>query len=253
MLAEIIENKPLGRGNRWLKLRFPGAAVLDHEPGTVVGLALRHGKEVLRHAYTVSRSDPKARTLEFLYRVIPTGRMTPHLAALAPGDELQMTGRGGHPISGEVDTGPQGIVLVSTGTGIGPLYGFSQMAMSKKYALPITLFAGFREAQDACLDDDLRQLAAEHKNFQWHVSLSRPDPTWKGSRGHVTENIAQHLGPAGNLHFHLIGNGNMVVELYTVLLAAGLKDERVTSEIYFNYAENLDPARTKELASKFTL
>ena len=251
MLTTILENKPLGRGNRWLKLQVRGAATLDHEPGTVVGLSFRHGGEVLRHAYTVSRADREQRTLEFLYRVIPHGRMTPLLASLAPGGELLVTGRGGHPIAGEVDTDPEGIVLVSTGTGIGPLYGFSRSALSRNSGIPITLFAGFREEQDACLREELERLSGLHPNFEWHFSLSKPGASWTGLRGRVTESMSGVLGSVRNLHFHLVGNGNMVVELYEVLMAVGLRDERVTSEIYFNYPERLDADRIKSLASRF--
>ncbi|MGH7442366.1 MAG: FAD-binding oxidoreductase, partial [bacterium] len=97
MLALILENRVLGRGNRWLKIHVPGQSPLDHEPGTVVGLSVRIQQVPLRHAYTVSRADAAARTLEFLIRVIPGGRLSPHLASLEPGAELQITGRGGHP------------------------------------------------------------------------------------------------------------------------------------------------------------
>ncbi|HTB22167.1 MAG TPA: FAD-dependent oxidoreductase [bacterium] len=250
-LVSVLENSPAGRGNRWLKIQVPGQSPLDHEPGTVVGLSFRQGADAYRHAYTVSRADPEKRTLEFLYRVIPQGRMTPRMAGLSPGSEMQLAGRGGHPISGEVDPLAEGIVLASTGTGIGPLFGFSQMALARGLKLPIKLFAGFREAQDCCLREELGALAREHPNFEWHFSLSRPDAAWTGLRGHVTESMPALLGPVGNLHFHLVGNGNMVVELYEVLMALGLRDERVTSEVYFNYPEQLDPARLGLLASKF--
>lgn len=244
---------PLGRGNRWLKLEVHGDSPLDHEPGTVLGLAMRHGTEALRHAYTVSWADPAARTLEFLYRVIPGGRMTPHLSALGPGAELAIMGRGGHPISAEVSTQPAGLVLVSTGTGIGPIFGYSKKALQGGLEIPIQLFAGFREEEDACLKEELVQLAAKFPHFKWHFSLSRPQPSWKGLRGHVTESMATVLGPVGDQHFHLVGNGKMVVELYKVLRLVGLEDERVTSEIYFNYAEDLDPERLRSLAGKFKL
>jgi len=242
----------MGRGNRWLKLQLPEGATMDFEPGTVLGLSMRHEAGTLRHAYTVSRARPKERTLEFLYRVIPGGRMTPHLAALAPGAEMTIAGRGGHPISGEVDTAPEGIVLVSTGTGIGPVWGYAAMALEAGLKLPIKLFAGFREEADACLQEELTQLADKHPHFEWYFSLSKPGPAWKGLHGHVTESMPDLVGPIRNLHFHLVGNGEMVVDLYQVLMLAGLKDERVTSEIYFNWAENLDPKKLNFLASKFT-
>jgi NAD(P)H-flavin reductase len=252
MIAKVLQNEEISRGNRWLKLQVMDGPPLDHEPGTVLGLTMQHGRETLRHAYTVSRADPAKRTLEFLYRVIPHGHMTPHLAALAPGAEMGMPGRGGHPISGEVDTQPAGIVLVSTGTGIGPIWGYSQAALAQGLKTPIKLFAGFREAQDCCLQAELTALAENYPNFEWHFSLSQPDAAWKGLRGRVTESMPALLGPVRDLHFHLVGNGNMVVELYGALMLAGLKDGRVTSEIYFNYAEEIDPARLKLLAEKFT-
>ena len=252
MNAFVLENKALGRGNRWLKLQFKPGENLDHEPGSVVGLSIRHGQGLLRHAYTVSRADPAARTLEFLYRVIPDGRMTPHLAQAGPGAEVLLSGRGGHPIRGEVATDPEGIVLVSTGTGIGPLYGYSQRALAAGLTLPLRLFAGFREEADACLQDELAALAAAHPNFSWQFSLSRPGPDWKGLRGRVSESMPALLGPVRNLHFHLVGNGTMVVELYHALLAVGLKDERVTSEVYFNYTDEIDGDKVDAIAARFT-
>lgn len=252
MQARVLENRPLGRGNRWLELRLPDQAVLDHEPGSVVGLALRHGQHLLRHAYTVSRCDPAERTLEFLYRVIPQGRMTPHLAALQPGAELTITGRGGHPIANEVATQPKGIVLVSTGTGIGPLYGYSQGVLQRGLALPLILFAGFRQEQDACLQDELAVLARQHPNFNWHFSLSQAPTGWTGLRGHVSESMGAVLGPVRDLHFHLVGNGAMVVELYEALRALGLEDRRVTSEIYFGWKNESGPDRSPALAKTFT-
>jgi anthranilate 1,2-dioxygenase reductase subunit len=252
MQAKILENKELGRGNRWLKLHILGELPLDHEPGTVLGLSMRHGQGTLRHAYTVSRADAKLRTLEFLYRVIPEGRMTPHLAALPEGSDILIAGRGGHPISLEVDTAPKGIVLASTGTGIGPLYGFSQMALGQGLQLPLTLFAGFREEADMSLSAELDALASAHPNFTWHASLSKPGPHWTGLKGHITQSMAQVLGPVRDLHFHLVGNGDMVVELYKILMEVGLQDERVTSEIYFNYQDDPDMEKIRALAAKFT-
>jgi hypothetical protein len=44
-----------------------------------------------------------------------------------------------------------------------------------------------------------------------------------------------------------------VVELFRVLMELGLKEERVTSEIYFNYQEHSDPLKIRALAANFSL
>lgn len=253
MTATVLKNSEASRGSRWLALQLPEGALMDFAPGTVLGLMMKHGAGTLRHAYTVSRADSRKRSLEFLYRVIPDGKMTPHLAALEPGAEVTIAGRGGHPISGEVATNPEGIVLVSTGTGIGPIWGYAQSALEGGLRLPLTLVAGFRELQDACLQDELKSMAEKFPNFRWHFTLTKPDADWMGLKGRVTEVLPAVLGPVGKLHFHLVGNGAMVVELYHVLMLAGLKDERVTSEIYFNWADDVDPEMLKKNASKFRL
>ena len=144
-------------------------------------------------------------------------------------------------------------MLVSTGTGVGPIWGYAERALAGGLKLPLTVVAGFRELQDACLQDELTALAAAYPNFSWHFTLSKPAPGWKGLHGHVTDALPSLLGPVKHLHFHLVGNGEMVVELYHILMRVGLKDERVTSEIYFNWAEDLDEKKQAFLASKFSL
>lgn len=254
MQTQILQNAEISRASRWLSIQLPEGALIDHEPGTVVGLSMQHGGGTLRHAYTVSRADASKRTLEFLYRVIPTGRMTPHLSALAPGAELTLSGRGGHPIVHEVETDPAGIVLVSTGTGIGPIYGYAQRALAAGLKTPLTLVAGFREAADICLQPELQALAAVHPQFKYHFSLSRPKADWGGLRGWVTESLPGLLGPVKGLHFHLVGNGAMILDLYRALRHLGLTDARVTSETYFNFdADEPSPERVQALASSFTL
>lgn len=252
-IAKVLENKEIARATRWLKLQFDAGDPLEHVPGNVVSLSMAHGLGRLRHAYTVSGADSTSHTLDFIYRVIPDGRMTPHMADLRSGAEMQLYGRGGTPIEIEVATDPTGIVLVSTGTGIGPLYGYCRRALQQGLKLPLSLFCGFRESRDTCLQAELSQLSDTFPNFKWHFSLSRPDDAWPGLRGRLTESMPPLLGPLKNLHFHLVGNGDMVVEFYEALMQLGLKDERVTSEIYFNYPEYVDPERVKCLAEKFRL
>ena len=72
-------------------------------------------------------------------------------------------------------------------------------------------------------------------------------------RAELTETLPGLLGPVGNLHFHLVGNGGMVVELYNALTSLGLADERVTSEVYFNFPDEVDGGTVDAIAARFTV
>src|SRR6185436_17577662 len=99
-------------------------------------------------------------------------------------------------------------VGISTGTGIGPLYGFARQALTENVLkVPIRLYAGFREEADICLKPELDALAASYAEFSWNPTLSQPHAGWKGLRGRVTASVPPLLDPLDGLHFHLVGNG----------------------------------------------
>src|SRR6185436_18101175 len=90
-------------------------------------------------------------------------------------------------IQEEIQSDAERIVLVATGTGIGPVFGYAEKALRDGEQRPITLYAGFREESDTCLTRELNELSAMHENFAWHFTLSRPSPSWTGLTGRVTE------------------------------------------------------------------
>jgi len=76
----------------------------------------------MRHAYTVSRDEPHTRRFEHLYRIIPSGRMTPRLTELSICAEMFFHGPFHTPIQQEIQASGERIILVATGTGVGPLF-----------------------------------------------------------------------------------------------------------------------------------
>ena len=66
---------------------------------------------------------------------------------------------------------------------------------------------------------------------------------FEGARatGRVTRAVPSLLGTTAGTHFHLGGNGEMVKEFKEGCLAAGVPEERVTTEIYFNGKAEPDP------------
>jgi NAD(P)H-flavin reductase len=245
--VEVTENREAGRGCRLLRLAAPDQLPFPFEPGHVV--VLRAGGH--RHPYTVSWADPQRRELAFLIRVIPGGRLTPQLETAAPGLKLELSGLHHEPVRDLIAPGVAGVVGLSTGSGLGPLWGFAEQALASGFPLPITLFAGFREAADLCLAAELDALQAGHPGFRWHPTLTLPAPSWTGLRGRVGHSAPALIPEPRSQHFHLVGNGAMLVEMKAALALRGVRDAQVSSEVFFNYNAKAAPEVAEAIADRF--
>jgi ferredoxin-NADP reductase len=139
------------------------------------------------------------------------------------------------PIQQEVRADAEQIVLISTGVGIGPLYGYAGKTLNHGERRPIALLAGFREQSHTCLASDLEALSRLHSNFSWQFTLTRPANSWNGLRGRVTDHLPETIDveKLGTYHFHLVGNGEMVHLVRGALTTSGVSRERVSIETYF--------------------
>ena len=251
--ARVIENRQVANGSMWIKLEATDELPAPFEPGHVLGLGLKYDQGTMRHAYTVSRSDPGSRRFEHLYRVIPDGRMTPHLAALPIGASISFHGPFHTPIQKEIRAAAERIVLIATGTGIGPVFGYAEKALSEGESRPMTLYAGFHVESDMCLVGELEALAREHSNFSWQFTVSHPSELWRGLTGRVTDCVPAriHNEELEVCHFHLVGNGEMVHVMRKALHHAGVSPERVSIETYFNHFAHPPDDEVHHLAARF--
>ena len=245
----LTANREAGRGCRLLRLELPDDLPFPFEPGHVVSLRL----DGQRHPYTISRVLPERRGLVFLCRIIPGGRLTPALAAAGPGARIEVHGLHHAPIRQGIAEEAQAFVGLATGSGIGPLWGFAEAALAAGWDRPIQLFAGFREAADICLKPELDALQARYPHFRWQPTLSQPAPDWPGLRGHLGESVPPLLAAPRTCHYHLVGNGAMLAEMTAALAEAGVPESQVTTEVFFNFNAEADPATVRTIASRFDL
>jgi NAD(P)H-flavin reductase len=243
----VAGNRTVGRGARLLELDLADHLPFPFEPGHVV--VLRLGP--VKHPYTLSWTDPDRRRVGLVFRVIPGGRLTPQLAELAPGAPVECSGLHHGPVRAEIAPAAKAVVGLSTGSGIGPLWGFASQALARGFDRPITLVAGFREAEDICLAPELDALQARHPGFRWFPTLTRPGPGWAGQRGRVGESAPALVGDPRACHFHLVGNGAMLAELREALAACGVPGAQVSSEVFFNFNAQADPGAVQAIAARF--
>ena len=109
---------------------------------------------------------------------------------------------------------------------------------------PCSLYIGFRDEADIGPRPELEALAAKFPNFHWTPTLTQPATEWEGLRGRVTESVPPLVAKPRETHFHLVGNGAMIVEMEAALAKIGVPRELVTHEYYFNW----DAEATEEVA-----
>lgn len=252
--ARVVENHAVANGSMWIALETRDKFPTAFEPGHVLGLGLKlDDNTLMRHAYTVSRGQPSAGRFAHLYRVISGGRLSPRLAQLSTEDEVFFHGPFHTPIQQEIQNDAERIVLMSTGAGIGPLFGYAEKALAEGETRPMRLYAGFREESHTCLADELDALAKTHPNFAWHFTLTQPSNDWRGLRGRVTECVPELIDgrELRTYHFHLVGNGEMVHLVRSALHQAGVSAARVSIETYFNHYANPQDDSIRRLAMQF--
>ena len=250
--AAVLSNREFARGSRWITLRAEDEHPVPYEPGNVLSLRIGEGGGALKHAYTVTWADAAARTFSIIYRVIPTGQMTPRLAALGPEASVEFSGVHHNPIRHEVNPGARQVVGLATGTGVGPLYGYFRYVLENGLEKrPLSLFVGFREEADIGPREELDALAAKHLNFKWAPTLTQPGDAWKGLRGRLGESVPSLIDRPRETHFHLVGNGAMLVEMEAALARIGVPGEFVSDETYFNWDDEASDEVAERIAARF--
>ena len=96
--------------------------------------------------------------------------------------------------------------------------------------IPIHLYFGLRHSNDVFWKDYFEKLAAEHPNFSFDLVLSKPDESWHGQVGHITDTLKAGIQDAGDVSAYLCGNPKMIEEASAILKNKSCPEERIYSE-----------------------
>jgi ferredoxin-NADP reductase len=243
----VASNEAVADSKATRQLSIRATTPLEYKPGHILGLGFSHDGVDLKGPYTVTRSSDIQ--LDVVYRIIPDGRKTPLMASMEAGAAVRFGGKFGTPIEDGVAPGVDRVVGIATGAGLAPLVGYAERALRNADGPRIELFGGFASLADICCAKELDALAEAHPSkFSWTACISKPMACTAvtsvgGARasGRVTRSVPPLLRTTRDTHFHLIGNGAFVKEFKAGCLEAGVPEERVTTEIYFNGKAEPDP------------
>jgi ferredoxin-NADP reductase len=249
--AILRQAEVVGDGSVMLHIDISDDTTIDYQPGHVlaleiedIGLITTNEKNAedsknngawMRGPYTVSRASKTS--FDVLLKVV--GDKSRRFASAEPGTALKFGGKFKVPIyEGISKEDTKRVVLISTGTGVGPCIGaIEQMLEDDEFSAKVDLFASYRTEPEVLYSDYLDSLVTKHPDqFQWKVVVTSET----GRISHSEENVRMITATDGicdvkDTHYHLIGNGQLVNEWKAGLAQAGVPEQKVTVESYFNH------------------
>lgn len=144
-------------------LRLKIADLTPWVPGQYLNLVNPEG--VVR-SYSIANQPVEEGYIELHVKCLPEGQMGAWLTHVAtPGMKVSLRGPMGDCFYSNPNCDVFPIVLVGTGTGLAPLLGIAQMALSQQHAGQIVLIHGGINDSDLYQDEKLLAMAQEHPNF----------------------------------------------------------------------------------------
>lgn len=225
--ATVVEIADETHDIRRIVLR--SAKPLDFTPGQYA--TLQFGPDLVR-PYSMA-GLPGDETLEFHVRLVPGGRVSPHVfETLKVGDAVKVSGPLGASYLRRRHDGP--ILLVAGGTGLAPALSILRGALAEGMENPIHLYFGVRTERDLYCFDRLRALAETRPGIALHGVVSH-GPVPAGLRGGlVTEAIAADWPSLEGFRTWLCGAPAMVEAATILVKRLGIPLEHVYADAFYS-------------------
>lgn len=162
---------------------------------------------------------------------VPPGISSSYIFSLKPGDQVTISGPFGEFFARETD---KEMVFVGGGAGMAPMRAhiFDQL-MRIHTKRKITFWYGARSRREMFFVEDFDMLQKKHKNFEWHVALSDPQPSdnWTGYTGFIHKVLLDnylkaHPAPE-DCEYYLCGPPMMNIAVINMLLDLGVQREDI--------------------------
>ena len=220
--AEVSRIQDLTHDVRAIELRLLEPSSIAFKAGQFVSFEVpKEGQpRPVTRPYSIASPPGQRDRILLVLNLVQGGPGSSYLFGLREGERASFKGPAGAFYLR--DEGVRDLLFVATGTGIAPLRSMILAQLERGGSRSVTLFWGLRSQRDLYWQEELTALAADHPNFSFVTTLSRPDPGWEGASGRVTALIDAQVSSAGNLAVYLCGGSGMIKDVTARLNAKGL-------------------------------
>jgi naphthalene 1,2-dioxygenase ferredoxin reductase component len=179
---------------------------------------------------------PDEEALEFHIRLLPDGRVSEHIRAVAKvGDFIRVEGPFGrahlHPDEQEP------IIAIAGGSGLAPIKSLIRTGLHGGMTSDIHLFFGVRDEENIYDEAELATLAAQHPNLHLNILLSTGLPGPMRRVGNLSDALPADLPGCGNARLYVAGPPAMVDSVLAVAHERGFPPDRIHADPFHHAGE----------------
>jgi len=216
---------------------------LYFHPGQFVHLRRTDG---LTRSFSLAGLTRKDDVLEIHVKRVAQGKMSQWIFdAFQEGDTVQIEGPQGHCcyVKGRWDAQ---ILLIGTGSGLGPLLGIVREALQQGHTGDIFLYHGSRSAEGLYAHDLIQELGRAHANFHAVSCISGPDVPKNCEAGRANDvAFARHTDLEGSL-VYLCGHPEMVRAAKESAFASGVNEADLLADPFVYAHDVASPANAED-------
>lgn len=179
-IASITKVNQFTEKEKWFEIEMPGGKPLGHMPGQFVQVSLFGVGEA-----PISVTSSPMRKDKFELCVRRVGMLTEKLHQLDAGAKIGIRGPYGKGFDVEAFKGKD-ILIVGGGIGIAPLRSLINYVIDNRqdYGRLIILY-GAKDTSEFLYPDELKEWT-KNSDIEYHATVDRGSPDWKGNVGVIT-------------------------------------------------------------------
>lgn len=208
----------------------------NYLPGQYVTLAVAIGHQLYKRSYSLASSPSQQGIIEITVKRDPNGGLVSNWLndQLKPGETVNLKGPYGS--FSCVTKNPKKILFLAAGSGIVPIMSMLRWLAGTEAQVDVELILSFRTEDDIIYRDELKLIAARHRNIKLLINLTKQKPDENETQpfsGRINKNlIAARIPDLMERAVYLCGPEGFMASCKSYLKELELPDEQLHFESF---------------------